>query len=718
MRYYAHYNEKTYEYQTVEEHLRNVAQLAMEFANTFKGANFGYVSGMLHDVGKNSVEFQKRLLEDGKRVDHSTAGAQLAAEYFDKALGRLLAYIICGHHGGLMDFGSVEGGLRWRLEKKVNKFTFDDSLFSEDISELKQKLLNEIKGKAASGFSLGFFIRMVFSCLVDADFLDTESFMKKKDYRYLYSSFDELRKKFNDYMKTLENDAELTPVNEWRKQIAENCREAGFQKTNLFTLTVPTGGGKTLASMAFALNHLKHNNLSRIIYVIPYTSIIEQNAALYKKIFGEDNVLEHHSSFDVVKKVELETTIEKMKKAAENWNVPIVVTTIVQFFESLFSNKPSRCRKLHNIANSVVIIDEAQMLPINYLTPSLLAIEELVKHYHVSVILCTATKPEFTTLLTMKPIEIINNPDIYYELFKRVKIESCGDLSDDDLAELIINQKQVLTIVNTRRHCEELFLKIRDEENVFHLSAKMCPKHRSEVLHKIKNLLKENQKCRVVSTQLIECGVDISFPVVYRAMTGLDSIAQAAGRCNREGKLKKGIVYVFKSTEKHGKPVMFQNRAAVHGNEMLRKYFDDPLALDAIADYFASLYQTERENLDKKKIIDNFEEGHEFLGYKFKTTGMEFKIIENGENIIIPYDDSAKNIIKLLPYCDHPGAYLRKLQPYTISIHQHQLKNLLMRGYVKIISDRYYVLDISDKFDDYYNPQTGLIMDANEFLHV
>ena len=258
-------------------------------------------------------------------------------------------------------------------------------------------------------------------------------------------------------MKTLENDAELTPVNQRIKQIAETCPEAGFQKTNLFTLTVPTGGGKTLASMAFALNHLKHNNLSRIIYVIPYTSIIEQNAALYKKIFGEDNVLEHHSSFDVVKKVELETTIEKMKKAAENWNVPIVVTTIVQFFESLFSNKPSRCRKLHNIANSVVIIDEAQMLPINYLTPSLLAIEELVKHYHVSVILCTATKPEFTTLLTMKPIEIINNPDIYYELFKRVKKEYSGNLSDEDIAELNINQKQVLTIVNTRRHARSYF---------------------------------------------------------------------------------------------------------------------------------------------------------------------------------------------------------------------------------------------------------------------
>ncbi|MDD4077633.1 MAG: CRISPR-associated helicase Cas3' [Bacilli bacterium] len=719
MKYYAHFIKDLEQYQTNEDHLINVGKIAKDFAQEFNAEHFGYVSGLLHDVGKNSVEFQKRLLENGKIVDHSTAGAKIAIKYFNNALGTLLGYVICGHHAGLMDYGSAESGLYWRLKKSIPEFSFNQNLFQINPEILLKKMTEEVKDKLYSGFSLAFFIRMIYSCLVDADYLDTESFMKCFDLKHKQYSFDKLHLKFNQHMEKLEIEAEKNSINQLRKQIASDCIEAAYQNTNLFTLTVPTGGGKTLASMAFALNHLKHNNLKRIIYVIPYTSIIEQNAAVYKEIFGMDNVLEHHSNFDIEEtKTESFSTIDKIKKAAENWDIPIVVTTNVQFFESLFSNKSSRCRKLHNIANSVVILDEAQMLPINYLKPSLAAIEELVKHYHASVVLCTATKPEFTSLLSTKPTEIIKEPEYYYNLLKRIEIVNLGLLSDDELTEKILQHHQVLTIVNTRNHCQQLFAKIKAEKNVFHLSAKMCPVHRSIVIKNIRNLLEKNQPCRIISTQLIECGVDISFPVIYRVITGIDSIAQAAGRCNREGKLDKGIVYIFESTEKYGKPIMFQNRAAVHGKAVIRKYQADSLSLEAISEYFHNLFNNEDDNLDKKRLINNFEEGHSFLGYKFETTSMDYKIIEAGESLIIPFDDAAKEIVKALEYTELSSSYLRKLQPYTISIYKQQLMSLLYRGYVRLVADRFYVLAVTDEYESYYDSQTGLIIDANEFLYI
>lgn len=716
MIYYAHSNGNG-QYQTVEEHLKNVGILSAAYSKEFGVEHLGYVCGMLHDVGKYSMEFQDRLLNGSERVDHSTAGAIEVEQLLGRAFKIVLGYIICGHHSGLMDYGSQESGLRARFSKSIPIYNRNEIKVNVDAAKAKNELMGIKNVKC--GFTMGFLIRMLYSCLVDADFLDTERFMKVEAEvcRGGYEGFSDLIERFNVYMDNKNKLSVKSKINGYRQKIFNDCVKAAFQEPNLFSLTVPTGGGKTLASMAFALNHLRHNNLKRIICVIPYTSIIEQNAKQYKNIFGEHSILEHHSNFDFdsnnkILSEEGHTTIEKLRLASENWDIPIVVTTNVQFFESLFANKSSRCRKLHNISNSVVIIDEAQMMPTNFLEPTLAAITELVNNYNTSVVLTTATKPDFPEkLLSRKPVEIIESPGDLYEALKRVEVEYIDQLSDESLVSKINDLKQVLVIVNTRNHAQKLFEAL-PKENLFHLSAKMCSVHRSEVLEKIRAKLKNHEPCRVISTQLIECGVDISFPVIYRCLTGIDSIAQSAGRCNREGEMDLGKVYVFNSTESYGKAIMYQSITAECGRIVLKK-FQDPLSLEAISYYFQQLYSTERDRLDVKNIMDNFEERAKELAFSFEKTARDYKLIEETESLIIPYNDEARRIIEELDYTKYPNALIRKLQPYTISIHQIQLKKLMDEGAAKVIADRFHVLVCKEGF---YDENTGLVLENKEML--
>lgn len=722
--YYAHLNENG-ELQTVDEHLKNVAELTSMYSSKFGAKQLGYLCGIMHDVGKYSNEFKDRLLKGAPRVDHSTAGAleirKVLIDYFGESTGKvfglLLGYIICGHHAGLMDYGSQESGLKLRFHKEVPKYYYDKSKMDLNVSKIPKEIPKNIIGDGS--FTVAFFIRMLYSCLVDADFLDTERFMKidSNIFRGGYEDFSSLMEKFSNFMGVLNRESKKNKINSYRQQIYSSCLNKAGQKPNLFTLTVPTGGGKTFSSMAFALNHLKYNDLKRIICVIPYTSIIEQNAEKYKDIFGKQNILENHSNFDFDKSADdnkegYKTLEEKLKLASENWDMPIVVTTNVQFFESLFANKSSRCRKLHNITNSVVIIDEAQMIPTNFLTPSLRAIDELVNNYNTSVVLMTATKPEFPQdLLSIKPIEIMDNPEMLYEDFKRVEVEYIDQLSDKNLVLKAKDLNQVLIVVNTRNHAQKLY-ETFPKDKLYHLSAKMCSAHRSLILDEIRNKLKNREPCKVISTQLIECGVDISFPVVCRSLTGIDSIAQSAGRCNREGEIDKGKVYVFNSIEKHGRAIMYQSRTAECGRIILES-FDDPLSLDAISEYFRLLYDVEKDRLDAKNIINNFEEGGRELIFNFEKAAKDYKLIEETENLIIPYNDEACQIIESLKYTEYPNALIRKLQPYTISIHQMQLKKLMKEGIITIIGERFYVLSCKE---GYYDDNTGLVLGEKEIL--
>ncbi len=712
-KYYAHStdNPDKSDWQLLHDHLSKVAKISSDFAGDFNASEFAYAGGLLHDLGKYSSEFQKRLEGAKIHVDHATAGAREAERKYHTAYSRILEYVITGHHGGLLNYGSNESGMVERLEKSIladyspymNEITIpDQSAFRISLNPFPKK----------TGFCFSFFTRMIYSCLVDADSLDTEAFMspEKSSLRGRYESFDILKHRFDEHMRIKISSSDDTQINKRRKEIYDRCLSKATLPPQMFSLTVPTGGGKTLASMGFALEHLKRNDLKRVFYIIPYTSIIEQNAEVFRKIFGYQNVLEHHSNFDPDKtdNGDIRSGKETLRLSTENWDMPIVVTTNIQFFESLFSNKRSRCRKLHNLAKSVIILDEAQMLPTGYLKPCLAALSELVRNYGTTVVICTATQPNLDDLLDegAKPFEIMSSPQTLYNSFRRVNVTNLGALNDADLSERLRKQPQVLCIVNTRSHAKKLYDNLEESGNCYHLSARMCPVHRRELIAKIKDLLKEDKDCLVISTQLIEAGVDIDFPVVYRAMTGVDSIAQAAGRCNREGKVTAGEVYIFKSTEPWGKTTSWQSLVAEVG-EMVLAGSGDALSPSTVSDYFRRLYHFKGdEGLDTKKILQSLEERGKEIAFPFEDIGSEFSIIEEGtKDIIIPYDKKAETIIQELRTSEFPWRLIRQLQGYTVNIYPNEFRELERSHSIDLVGERFFIL----KSCDDYSKKTGLL---------
>ena len=723
MPYYAHTvdNQPPDQWQLLSDHLQNTANMAKEFAERFDCGEFAYITGLLHDLGKYSQEFQQKLLGGNQRVDHSTAGAQEAKNFYTPLLGKIFAYNIAGHHSGLPDYGNDinDRFLQKRLKKEVKNY----SAFKEEIELPQPPRVFPIQQLFTNpGFTLAFFVRMLFSCLTDADFLDTENFLSVGSIsRGHYPSVSVLNDKLDQYLPTL-NAIASTPINAKRLEIQQRCIDFAANKPGMYSLTVPTGGGKTVSSLAFALKHAQQHNLERIIYVIPYTSIIEQNAQKFKEILGTDTVLEHHSNINYdqlfsEESDELNATLRKMKLATENWDIPVVVTTNVQFFESLFANKSSRCRKLHNIAKSVVILDEAQMIPTEFLKPCLYTLSELVLNYGSTVVLCTATQPALHQYLPEKIRlqEIMTDPNDLYQFFRRVHIHKREKLTDELLANELALLDQVLCIVNTKKHALKLYEKLKDEKGTYHLSTLMCPKHRREKLGEIKARLAANRAntnqdvvpCRVISTQLIEAGVDVDFPYVYRSMTGIDSIIQSAGRCNREGKAQCGQVHVFTSLEDYARPRGWLQRTAEVGETIFR-HFADVGSLEAIRRYFELLYDVEGgKRLDKQGIIAKLEENGGVAEFDFEEVARRFKLIEdNTYTIIIPYDEDAEKLIQEAKFSPFPAKALRALQPYTVSVYAYQYDQLSKQGALEIVNDMLIIL----KDESYYSSETGLLI--------
>lgn len=714
-KYYAHSLEDKppEKWQELSDHLQNVANLAKKFAEPFGAGDWAYVAGLWHDLGKYSCEFQQMLQKStGNNIniettaghpDHSSAGAQLANDMLSNGYGKLLSYAIAGHHSGLLDGKSNEACLEDRLEKKIPE-CFD---CPKDILEFYPKIkllpITITKGNNERvAFQLQFFIRMLFSCLVDADFLDTRAFMEQNNIS-LINNYPELHEMQNKLMKALEklsSEASDTFVNKYRREILSQCISSADKTPGLFSLTVPTGGGKTLSSLAFAMKHAIKYGMQRIIYVIPYTNIIEQNAGVFRQIFGDDAIIEHHSN------IEINEDDYKTRFVIENWDAPLIVTTNVQFFESLFHNKSSRCRKIHNITNSVVILDEAQMLPVSLLKPCLEVLRTLTDSYKTTIVLCTATQPSLSKTDEFKNglenvREIIANPIELYNQFKRVQItllsKSEKKTTDSELSKMLLEHKQVLCVVNTRHHARKLYERIEDKEGLYHLSALMCPVHRSKSIQKIKIALKNDEKCRVISTQLIEAGVDIDFPVVFRSSAGIDSIAQSAGRCNREGELEIGEVYVFYPEE--GLPVGYLRQGAEEANTVMRQY-DDLLSIEAVNEYFRNLYWRNQDSLDKKDILKKLSEEISRLNFPFKEIAGEFRIIDNiMESIIIPYNNEAKELIKCLRYTKFPKGIIRKLQRFCVQVYPNILTKLEGVA-VEKIQDNYRVLTNADLYRD------------------
>lgn len=748
-----------WEEHSLQEHLYKTAQLSAEYAKSFGSSDWAELSGYWHDLGKFLPEWQKYIRKEtgydidahieavGGRPNHSTAGAVLSFQQHGKTVGRILGYVIAGHHAGLPDWypDSAGGDLQNRVYLD-NQLRLGDLSRIKNIDESSIYINKPLPSTPPSGIQKGkerneafhLWIRMLFSCLVDADYLNTESFMKpeQSESRGNYPEIVELKRRFGRFITYKQESSDDTAINRQRNAILSACRKKASLPPGFFSLNVPTGGGKTLSSMAFALEHAFMHEKKRIIMAIPYTSIIEQTAKVYmygtdndeeiknniesgRILFGEDAVLEHHSNIDP----DRETNASRL--ATENWDAPIIVTTNVQLFESLFASKPSDCRKLHNIANSVIILDEAQMLPPEYLKPILSTLRVLVEYFGVTVVLCTATQPAlegkigsqlsaFDGLQDVKAI--IERPEVLAEDFKRVEIKAPVDLSIrsswEEIASELMTYDQVICVVNKRNDCRELHSLM--PEGTIHLSALMCGEERSGIISQIKNDLKNNKPVRVISTQLVEAGVDIDFPVVYRALAGMDSIAQAAGRCNREGKLNKegrlGNVVVFNPPKPAPAGLLRKGEDASKTILRLRKSIR--LEPELFREYFTAFYSSvnsfDKPNFSEKLVKESGE-----FKFQFRTFSQAFRLIDDQKQkgIIIWYKGeryNSRNLIKELRKHGPDYQLLRKLQRFTVNIPERIYNKLFEDGFISNTETHGYAVQIREEL---YKAGSGLMYD-------
>lgn len=692
--------------QTVKEHLVGTAKLARQFASEFGAEDIGELAALSHDIGKYSVEFQRRIA-GGPVVDHSTAGAMecLKLNQIHAALA------VAGHHCGLLDVGNTgDTPLSHTFFGRKAKYIVGDvpnySFWEKEISLPENPQLPSFIKNRVSPLTDAFFSRMLYSCLVDADYLDTEEFMTNGRRKRLESiSLEDLNKRLSRHTSAFFPPKSL--VNKIRCEVLQSCLKAGRGKKGLYNLTVPTGGAKTLSSLAFALQHAVVNKMDRVIYVIPYTSVIDQTAEIFKTILGEESVIEHHSSVVWEGTDDIESVGYKKALAAENWDAPIIVTTAVQFFESLYSNKPSKCRKLHNIANSVIIFDEAQTIPVDHLEPCVYAISQLVQNYGASAVMCTATQPALNDLFCkytngMEPTEIVSNPSTLYQQLKRVTFDIREKMTKKDLAAEIASYSQVLCIVNNRIAARNLYTAF-PEEGTYHLSTFMYPVHRRKVIKEIKNRLKEGLPCRVISTSLIEAGVDLDFPRVFREIAGLDSIIQAAGRCNRNGVFspEDSIVTVFEGDwerpEMMGPPVGACK-------EVLKAFGSDIDNADAIYKYFQCLRSYVRNDLDKCHVLRDLDNGIDGCLFPFETVSKNFHYIESSTMTVFIPSGGGKEVVNKILRGEISKEIMRKAGQYSVSVYEKQFNELLESGSATKIGDDSAVLtDLS-----LYSNATGL----------
>lgn len=703
----AHLNQDGSRVQSLEEHLQNTASLAQQFAEKFNAGELAYYTGRHHDLGKDTPGFQKRL-QGGPPVDHSTAGAQLAFRQNCPPA----AFAIAGHHSGIPDGGNPHddgdhptlfGRMRRTLPPLSGNITPSDLAPTFPQWAMRDTL------------SSAFFTRMLYSCLVDADFIDTETFMNGAAApRGERDSMDTLLARMRAQAAQYLGAKTASVVSQKRNEVLRSCLAHGQDwEPGLYTLTVPTGGGKTFASLAFALEHAAAHKLDRIIYVIPYISIIDQTVDIFARLLGSENVLAHYASADhkLVERENLTPEQYRQLLASENWDAPVIVTTAVQFFESLYANRSSRCRKLHNIANSIVIFDEAQTLPNDYLLPCLSAIDQLVQHYHTTAILCTATQPALEPLFRQtlhSPLlfrEISPAPAQLYEVLRRVTLQDLGTLASDILQERLTQHEQVLCVVNRRKTAQELFAAL-PAEGSYCLTTLLCAADRQTQLSEIRARLAAGKPCRVVSTSLIEAGVDVDFPTAYREHIGLDSLLQTAGRCNREGKhpAEESVVYHFE-LEDHPTPQML--RANVSAFQTVARYHEALDRPEAIHLYFKELYGL-KNDLDKKGVLDAFQNGIEGCLLPFAQVAESFHLIENASRTVyLPVGEGAK-LCKALRHGLPSRTILRKLGRYSVECYQDQFDQLNNAGALELLENGSAILtDLK-----LYSNTTGLAMDV------
>ncbi|WP_066720866.1 CRISPR-associated endonuclease Cas3'' [Sphingomonas pituitosa] len=749
---YAHSLENAPEsqWEPLSHHLKQVSERAGSFGQAFGAAVPAQIMGALHDIGKCAEAYQQYIRAprtsdvQTRGPDHSAAGAQAAMHRFGQAIGRLMAFGIAGHHGGLMDGPALTARENKAVEDHAGWEAHAPPL--PDRAALLANLKRPRRNAIEPAFSLFFLGRMLFSCLVDADFLETESFYAAAEGLSPPDRGGRIDLRHRDAVRAymVRHRRDDTVVNQLRSRILDHAVSKAALEPGLFTLTVPTGGGKTLTSLSFALDHAIAHGLERIVYVIPFTSIIEQTAEVFRTALGDGlagAVLEHHSSFDWDDRApasdgdregEGASGLAKLRRDAENWDVPIVVTTAVQFFESLFAARTSRARKLHNLAKSVIVIDEAQSIPVHLLRPCMAAIDELARNYGATVVLCTATQPALRKEDGALPRqrqsdpaegldipadrELAPDPAGLYTVLRRVAVEwRQQPLPDSEIAARFAEQPQMLCIVNSRGHARALFDAIADQPGARHLTTLMCAKHRRNVLAGIRADLMAGKPVRLVATSLIEAGVDVSFPEVWRAAAGLSNIAQAAGRCNRSGELAGlGRTVVFEPAEHRTPPAI--DAFYTPAREALRIHAADPLSLAAIQHYYRALYWHQgHAALDRATglgepyaIVPAVRESVDGRGpnFPFRTISDAFRMIDEAmDPVLIPYDAEAEDALHALAHAPFPpSGILRKLQQYAVPVPKKLRATMLASGIARIVredfGDRFVVLQDRERYDD------------------
>jgi CRISPR-associated endonuclease/helicase Cas3 len=729
------------DWQPLRDHLKQTALRATILGSRFGAAKAAALAGWLHDLGKYSQDYQAYIAGRGPGgVDHSTAGAQevmkVGLKGIDKGMAELIAYVIAGHHAGLPDMSGETGGLADRLNKAVPLL---DTIWQTEL-EIDAAGLFPRGFKRESeigGFQLAFLGRMIFSSLVDADFLDTEAFYASVDGRQIDRTWPVLSDEIERMITSLEahmsekrRTAADTPLNQFRSEILTHVRQKADLPRGIFTLNVPTGGGKTLASLGFALDHARQWKMDRIVYAIPFTSIIEQTASIFRGILGDNAILEHHSS------IEQETAGKeqrfrdqlpdaKLRLAMENWQAPVIVTTNVQLFESLFANRSSRCRKLHNLANAVIILDEAQTIPLHVLQPCVVTLDELARNYGCTIVLCTATqpalqKPRFPGGLEIGPErELAPDPARLHRELKRTIERLAGVMTDEELVAEMSTVDQALTIVNSRRHALTLYQLAESGgiEELVHLTTRQTASDRRNILHGVRERLHNQAPCRVIATSLVEAGVDIDFPRVWRAEAGLDQLTQAAGRCNREGRrpVNESVVTIFKPAEAKPPPEI---KGLI--GDMLRilgEHHGDLFSPQTIEAFFREVYWRKSEaGLDKYAVMKQFLVGLSGTDFAYRSVAEKFRLIEGGmESVIVAIDEEPQATLRALKGGMPPGLAARKLQNHIVQVPPKDRSKLIENGHVEFVEgfgDQFAVL----KTANFYSREIGLFWEQADEL--
>jgi CRISPR-associated endonuclease/helicase Cas3 len=678
---YAHTMNERGESHGLEEHLLRVAELAKEFCQKFGAGSIGWALGLAHDLGKANPAFQQYLTacEAGQPSDSVPHSAPGAAATLDQL--RAFAIAVLGHHGGLANPERAKADI-----EEANSAAVEHACSLASQLGL-QRLTDESFSSGSDALSFEMLLRMCFSALIDADRLDTEAHFNYdcSALRSNYPTLANYTEKLNAHLNQLsiKASAESSAVNRVRAEILKHCLERANDDHGAFRLAAPTGGGKTLSSLAFALNHAKKHTMDRVVVAIPYTSIIDQTAEVFGNIFGPENLLEHHSAFESETENEFQDPIEQRRRmAAENWDCPLIVTTNVQLFESLFSNRASRCRKLHNVAKSVIVLDEVQTLPVGLLLPILSGLEQLISRYGCSVVFCTATQPDYSGVcdsMLSKARDIVPNAKQLFDALNRVSYETIDQaLAMNQLAQQIDRERQVLCVLNSRPDAVRLARACRQSEDLFHLSTLLCSDHRKRKLQEIRNRLNRSMPVRLISTQVVEAGVDLDFPVVMRELGPLDRIIQAAGRCNREGKLRKqGRCIVFSLAEARSPQGDYKTATSVT-ESIVRENPADFAGLDSVARFFREYFNYAGAVIGAGKEIQDCR-----LRLRYQDVAKKFKLIPDDciPMVVMGYDrDRAEKMLAQSSL--RPQALFRQFMPLSVSVLKREFEMFRELGIV------------------------------------